>query len=68
MASHTKVDFPKFEVGNPRGWTMKANKYFRYYQIPKDLKVEVAMMNLEGDALDVFTWVFSNRTIHYWDD
>ncbi|XP_028802776.1 uncharacterized protein LOC114757959 [Neltuma alba] len=65
---HSKVEFPKFEGGDPRGWVMKAEKYFRYYQTPEDLKVDVAAMNLEGDALDVFTWVSSGRSINYWDD
>ena len=46
---------PKFEGGDPRGWILKAEKYFRYYQTPKDLKVDVAAMYLEGDALDLFS-------------
>ena len=25
-------------------------------------------MNLEGDALDTFTWVSSGRTIRYWEE
>ncbi|XP_028807937.1 uncharacterized protein LOC114762595 [Neltuma alba] len=51
---HSKVEFPKYEGGDPRGWVMEAEKYFRYYQTPEELKVDVAAMNLEGDALDNF--------------
>ena len=29
--SHAKVEFPKFEKGDPQGWILKAEKYFRYY-------------------------------------
>lgn len=25
---HTKMEFPRFEGGDPRGWILKAEKYF----------------------------------------
>ena len=65
---HSKIDFPKFEGGDPRGWIMNAEKYFRYYQTPENLKVDVASMYLEGHALDTYTWISSRKTIHYWDE
>ena len=65
---HAKVEFPKFEKGDPQGWILKAEKYFRYYQISEDLKIDSATINLEGDALNVFSWVSSSRTIRDWDD
>lgn len=27
---HTKIEFPKFEGGDPPGWISKAEKYFSY--------------------------------------
>lgn len=63
-----KLEFPKFEGGDPRGWILKAEKYFRFYQTPDDLKVEVAAMYLEGDALDLFAWINSERTLLYWEE
>ena len=60
---YSKVEFPKYEGGDPRGWILKAEKYFQYYQTPEDLKVDVAAMNREGDVLDTFSWVSSGRTI-----
>ncbi|GJW45796.1 hypothetical protein Tco_0077442, partial [Tanacetum coccineum] len=48
---------PTFEGGDPRGWILKAKKYFRYYHTPDEQKVEVASMYLEGDALDLFAWI-----------
>ena len=57
-----EVEFPKFEGGDLIEWFMEAEKYFRYYQTPEELKVDVAAMNLEGDALDTFIWVSSRTT------
>ena len=65
---YMKIKFPKFEGGDPRGWILKAETYFCYYQTPKDLKVDVATMYLERDALDHFSWLNNKRTWIYWDD
>ena len=65
---HTKMEFPKYERGDPRGWILKAEKYFQNYQTPNDCKGDVASMYLEGDALDLFAWINFERTIYYWDE
>ncbi|XP_028780228.1 uncharacterized protein LOC114736538 [Neltuma alba] len=65
---YTKIDFPKFSGGDPRGWILKAEKYFRYYETPEEMKVDVASMYLEGDALDLFSWINTERTLLYWDE
>ena len=66
--SHTKMEFPKYEGRDPRGWILKAEKYFQNYQTPNDCKGDVASMYLEGDALDLFAWINFERTIYYWDE
>nr|GEU46448.1 retrotransposon Gag domain, retroviral aspartyl protease [Tanacetum cinerariifolium] len=38
---YNKIDFPNFSGGDPRGWMLKAKKYFRYYQIPDEEKEEL---------------------------
>ncbi|PWA75166.1 retrotransposon gag domain, Retroviral aspartyl protease [Artemisia annua] len=53
---------------DPRGWILKAEKYFRYYDILEEEKVDVASMHLEGDALDFYSWISTNQTIEYWED
>lgn len=53
----TKMEFPKFEGGNPWGWILRAKKYFCYYQTLDDLKEDITVMYLEGDALDLLAWV-----------
>lgn len=62
------MEFPKFEGGDPRGWILKAEKYFRYYQTPDNHKVNVAAIYLEGDALDLFAWINSEQTLLYWEE
>ncbi|XP_012855103.1 PREDICTED: uncharacterized protein LOC105974534 [Erythranthe guttata] len=65
---HTKMEFPRFDGGDPRGWILKAEKYFRYYQTPEEIKVDIAAMYLEGDALDLFSWLNNERTLVYWEE
>ncbi|XP_018633615.1 uncharacterized protein [Nicotiana tomentosiformis] len=65
---HTKMEFPRFEGGDPRGWILKAEKYFCYYQTPEEHKVDIAAMYLEGDALDLFSWINRERTLLYWEE
>lgn len=64
---YNKIDFPIFSSGDPRGWLLKAKKYFRYYQIPGEEKVEIASMHLEGDALDLYSWL-SNGQFIFWEE
>ena len=61
-----KIDFPKYQGGDPRGWVLKAEKYFRYFDIPEEMKVEVAAMHLEGDALDLYAWINGEDEILHW--
>ncbi|KAJ0442677.1 putative nucleotidyltransferase, Ribonuclease H [Helianthus annuus] len=63
-----KIDFPAYDGGDPRGWVLKAEKYFSYYQIPDEEKVDVASMHLEGDALDLFSWLSTDQTIKVWEE
>ncbi|WMV29411.1 hypothetical protein MTR67_022796 [Solanum verrucosum] len=65
---HTKMEFPRFEGGDPRGWILKAEKYFCYYQTQEKHKVDIAAMYLEGDALDLFSWINRERTLLYWEE
>ncbi|KAH0661065.1 hypothetical protein KY290_027036 [Solanum tuberosum] len=62
------MDFPRFEGGDPRGWILKVEKYFCYYQTPDEHKVDIAAMYLEGDALDLFSWINRERTLLYWEE
>jgi hypothetical protein len=65
---YNKIDFPTFSGGDPRGWLLKAEKYFRYYQIPDEERVEIASMHLEGDALDLYSWLSNDQPITFWEE
>lgn len=54
LMPYTKMDCPEFEGGDPRGWILKAEIYFHYYQTLDDLKVDILAMYLGGDARDLF--------------
>nr|GEW04218.1 retrotransposon Gag domain, retroviral aspartyl protease [Tanacetum cinerariifolium] len=60
---YNKIDFLIFSSRDPRGWLMKAKKYFRYYQIPDEEKVEIASMHVEGDALDLYLRLSHDQTV-----
>ncbi|KAD4888929.1 hypothetical protein E3N88_21002 [Mikania micrantha] len=63
-----KIEFPTFSGGDPRGWILKAEKYFRFYNTMDEEKVDVAAIHLEGDALDFYSWVASEQDITYWEE
>nr|GEX69751.1 retrotransposon Gag domain, retroviral aspartyl protease [Tanacetum cinerariifolium] len=60
-----KIEFPVFSGGDPRGWILKAEKYFRFYNTLDEEKVDVAAMHLEGDALDLYSWMSAEHDISY---
>nr|GEV66711.1 retrotransposon Gag domain, retroviral aspartyl protease [Tanacetum cinerariifolium] len=63
-----KIEFPVFSGGDPRGWILKAEKYFRFYNTLDEEKVNVAAMHLEGDALDLYSWMSAEHDISYWEE
>ncbi|KAD6453241.1 hypothetical protein E3N88_07946 [Mikania micrantha] len=63
-----KIDFPSFSGGDPRGWILKAEKYFRFYNTLDEEKVDVAAIHLEGDALDFYSWISTEQDITYWEE
>nr|GEV27092.1 retrotransposon Gag domain, retroviral aspartyl protease [Tanacetum cinerariifolium] len=65
---YNKINFPSFNGGDPRGWFLKAKKYFKYYHIPNEEKVEVASMHLEGDALEQYAWLSIDESITFWEE
>ncbi|KAD5318245.1 hypothetical protein E3N88_18191 [Mikania micrantha] len=63
-----KIYFPSFNGGDPRGWILKAEKYFRFYNTLDEEKVDVAAIHLEGDALDFYSWISTEQDITYWEE
>ncbi|XP_026410936.1 uncharacterized protein LOC113306183 [Papaver somniferum] len=45
-----KLDFPRFNEENPRGWIQKSERYFQLNDIEEHRKVDIAAIYLEGKA------------------
>ncbi|KAL5838392.1 hypothetical protein ACOSQ3_015561 [Xanthoceras sorbifolium] len=52
-----KVDFPRFNGGDPYDWLDKANRYFRICEVTRADKVDIASMYLEGEASSWWRWI-----------
>ncbi|RWW49599.1 hypothetical protein BHE74_00044208, partial [Ensete ventricosum] len=52
-----KVDFPRWEEGDPIGWISRVERYFRFYRTADATRVEIAAIHLEGDAIQWFNWL-----------
>ncbi|RWV78630.1 hypothetical protein GW17_00060370 [Ensete ventricosum] len=51
-----KVDFPRWEEGDPIGWIVRTEHYFRLYRIADATRVEIAAIHLKGDVIQWFNW------------
>lgn len=58
-----KLDLPFFDGDNSDGWIMKVKRDIHFYKLNEEEKVEVAMVNLEGNALVWFRWKHQRRPI-----
>ncbi|KAL0462917.1 UNVERIFIED_CONTAM: hypothetical protein Slati_0179300 [Sesamum latifolium] len=47
----SKVEFPKFDGDDLRGWLFKCEQFFKVDDTPSDAKVKLATVHLEGRAL-----------------
>ena len=46
-----RVDFSRWEEGDPIGWISRVERYFRYHKTVDASMVEIAAIHLEGDAI-----------------
>ncbi|XP_026441777.1 uncharacterized protein LOC113340943 [Papaver somniferum] len=63
-----KLDFPRFDGDNPRGWIPKSERYFHLNNIEEHLKVNIAAIYLEGKAEKFFLNFQINRPRITWSD
>ncbi|RRT85540.1 hypothetical protein B296_00004171 [Ensete ventricosum] len=52
-----RVDFPRWEEGDPTGWLSHIERYFRYRRTPKASMVDIVVIYLEGDAIQWYNWL-----------
>ncbi|KAG7996275.1 hypothetical protein I3843_01G150700 [Carya illinoinensis] len=52
-----KVDFPKFNGGDPYEWLDKVDHYFHVYEVSREERVSTACFHLEGRASKWWRWL-----------
>ncbi|RWV78645.1 hypothetical protein GW17_00060351 [Ensete ventricosum] len=63
---HMKVDFPRWEEGEPIRWISRAKRYFRFYRTTDATWVEIAAIHLEGDAIQWLNWFEYTHGVLSW--
>lgn len=61
-----KVDFPRFESGDPTEWIYKVNKYFEFNKISEDSKLPLVALHLDGAASSWYQWLETNHQVRSW--
>ncbi|RWV77966.1 hypothetical protein GW17_00061136, partial [Ensete ventricosum] len=56
-----RMEFPIWEDGDPTNWVSWAKKFFYFHRTPEESKVEVALNQLDGDAI---RWYDLYETYH----
>jgi len=56
-ALHMKLEFPRWDDGDPSGWVSRAEWLFKYHDTLDGSKVEIVSISLEGDAIQWFDWL-----------
>lgn len=65
---YRKLDLPQFDGTNPDGWILLAERYFTFYRLNEEEKLEAAVVGFKGDALLWYQWEHRRRHIHSWED
>ncbi|KAG6484232.1 hypothetical protein ZIOFF_061027 [Zingiber officinale] len=63
-----KVEFPRWENNDPIGWISRAEKYFRFHGTSDNAKVDLASINLEGDAIQWYDWLEACHGPPKWEE
>lgn len=63
-----KLEMPWFNGNNSDGWINEAERYFFFYKLPENDKLEAAVMALDGDALLFYEWEHRRRPIRDWEE
>lgn len=64
---YCKLDLSQFDGTNPDGWILRAERYFTFYQLTGEEKLEAAVVGFEGDALIWYQWEHRRRPIRRWE-
>ena len=62
-----RVEFPRWEDGDPTSWISRAENFFRFHRTPEESKVEVASIQLDGDAIQWYNWYETCYGVPSWE-
>lgn len=65
---HKKLDMPTFDGKNPDGWILRAERFFNFYHLSEEEKMEAAVVAFDGEVLSWFQWENRRRPILRWED
>ena len=65
--SYIKVEFLRWEDGDPTSWIFKAENFFSFHRTPKESKVEVALIQLDGDVIQWYDWYETFHRVPSWE-
>lgn len=63
---YRKLEMPLFEGTDPDGWILRGEKYFDFYRLSEEEKLDAAVVSLEGDALRWFSFENRRNPIRSW--
>lgn len=63
-----RIEFPHWEGGDPTDWVSRAECYFRFHRTPEYIKVKIASIHLDGEAIQWYDWFESSRGIPTWTE
>lgn len=61
-----KIEFPKFDGSDPKGWIIRAEQYFEFINIEEQKKVKLAGLHFEGKASIWYRFYQSSRGNGNW--
>ncbi|RRT63513.1 hypothetical protein B296_00012215 [Ensete ventricosum] len=61
-----RVDFPRWEGGDPTRWISRAEQYFCYHKILGASMVDIAIIHLERDAIQLYDWFEYTHRVPTW--
>lgn len=63
---YRKLDMPLFDGEDPDGWILRVERYFSFYRLSEEEKMEAAIVGMEGEALSWYQWEHRRRPIRVW--
>lgn len=61
-------DLPIFDGTDPHGWILRAERFFSFYGLTDDEKMEASVVALDGNALHWFQWENKRHPIRRWEE